>query len=482
MTFTKFDRYVDRHARNFTERLQNLCRMPSVAARATGMRAIAETVEQSMQRVGMGTRTFRIGSGYPIIYGECGSGPKSFVVYGHYDVQPVGQLTAWSSGPFSATIQDGKLYACGAANSKGDLIARLAAVEAYQKSFGKLPVTLRFLIEGEDGLGSPSLYSFTKEHPELLKADGCLWDEGARDTKETPVVSLGFKGITFLELRAFGARSDLHSKWGTIVPNPAWRLVQALATITSPKGVITIDGFSSYVAPISDEDAEALKLIEIDEAGLKREFRIGGWVRSMKGHTLIKEHIFGPTCTICGIHTGHTEAGAKTVLPSSAMARLDFRLVPDLTAEIVVGLLREHLDVRGFKDIEIIELGSAPLAKSSARSRIARAVVDSAAEVYGRPAIVYPMDPSSGPVGAVCGVSQPATPVASFGTAYAGSNPHGPDENIRIDDFLQSIKLVGRVLYKLAETRSKSSGESLSSEENRSTAPLPKLKHAEKKE
>jgi acetylornithine deacetylase/succinyl-diaminopimelate desuccinylase-like protein len=306
----------------------------------------------------------------------------------------------------------------------------------------------------------------------LLQADGCLWDEGARDTKETPVVSLGFKGITFLELRAFGARSDLHSKWGTIVPNPAWRLVQALATITSPKGVITIDGFSSHVAPISEEDAEALKRIEIDEAALKREFRIGGWVRSMKGHTLIKEHIFGPTCTICGIHTGHTEAGAKTVLPSTAMARLDFRLVPDLTAEIVVGLLREHLDVRGFKDIEIIELGS----------RIARAVVESAAEVYGRPAIVYPMDPSSGPVGAVCGVSQPPTPVASFGTAYAGSNPHGPDENIRIDDFMQSIKLVGRVLHKLAETRSRTSADSSVNEDRNPTAPLPKTRHAEKKE
>ena len=159
MSFTKFDRYVDRHARSFTERLQNLCRMPSVAARGTGMRAIAETVEQSMQRVGMGTRSFRVGSGYPIIYGECGSGPKTFVVYGHYDVQPVGHLTEWSSGPFAATIDDGKLYARGAANSKGDLIARLAAVEAYQKTFGKLPVTLRFLIEGEDGLGSPSLVS-----------------------------------------------------------------------------------------------------------------------------------------------------------------------------------------------------------------------------------------------------------------------------------------------------------------------------------
>jgi acetylornithine deacetylase/succinyl-diaminopimelate desuccinylase-like protein len=230
--------------------------------------------------------------------------------------------------------------------------------------------------------------------------------------------------------------------------------VQALATITSPKGVITIDGFSSHIAPISDEDAEVLKNIELDEAGLKREFRIGGWVRAMKGHTLVKEHIFGATCTICGIHTGHTDAGAKTVLPSTAMARLDFRLVPDLTAQIVVALLRKHLDVRGFKDIEIIELGSAPLAKSSAQSRVARAVIESTAEVYEKPPVIYPMDPSSGPVGAVCGVSDPATPVASFGTSYAGSNPHGPNENIRVDDFIKTIKLIGRVIHKLKSSSS----------------------------
>ena len=242
------------------------------------------------------------------------------------------------------------------------------------------------------------------------------------------------------------------------MPNPAWRLVQALATITSPKGVITIDGFSSCIAPVSVEDAEALKAIELDEAGLKREFRIGSWVRSMKGPALVKEHIFGPTCTICGIQTGHTEAGVKTVLPSTAMARLDFRLVPDLTPELVLQLLREHLDVRGFKDIEIIELGSAPLAKSSASSAVARAVIGSAAEVYGVPPLVYPMDPSSGPVGAVCGASSPPTPVASFGISYAGSNPHGPDENIRVDDFLQSIKFIGRVIHKLGETNTSTSG------------------------
>ena len=382
-----------------------------------------------------------------ITYPRQGASVRSGLIHDGVDVR--GDPTSAASKPLAATIEDGKLYARGAANSKGDLVARLAAVEAYQKSFGKLPVTLRFIVEGEDGLGSPSLYRFTTENAELLRADGCLWDEGSSDTRETPIVSLGFKGITFLELRAFGAHSDLHSKWGTIVPNPAWRLVQALATITSPKGVITIDGFSSYIAPISDEDAEVLKTIELDEAGLKREFRIGGWVRSMKGQTLVKAHIFGPTCTICGIRTGHTEAGAKTVLPSTAMARLDFRLVPDLTSQIVVGLLREHLDVRGFKDIEIIELGSAPLAKSSAKSRVARAVIESTAEVYGTPPLIYPMDPSSGPVGAVCGVSDPPTPVASFGTSYAGSNPHGPNENIRVDDFIKTIKLIGRVIHRL---------------------------------
>jgi acetylornithine deacetylase/succinyl-diaminopimelate desuccinylase-like protein len=453
--FSKFDRYVDRHARSFTERLQALCRMPSVAARGTGMRAMAEAVEQLMQRVGIGTRAFKMGTGYPIIYGECGDGDNTFVVYGHYDVQPVGLLTNWSVGPFAATIVDGKLYARGAANSKGDLAARLAAVEAYQKTFGKLPVSLRFVVEGEDGLGSPSLYRFTNEHADLLTAQGCLWDEGYRDTLERPVISLGFKGITFLELRAHGARADLHSKWGAIVPNPAWRLVQALATITSPKGVITIDGFSSLLAPISDEDAEALKAIELDEAGLKREFRIGGWLRSLKGAALVKEHIFGATCTICGIRTGHTEAGAKTVLPSTAMARLDFRLVPDLTPQLVVELLRAHLDRRGFRDIEIIELGNAPLAKSSAGSTVARAVINSASEVYGNTPLVYPMDPSSGPVGAVCGVSTPPAPVASFGISYSGSNPHGPDENIRLDDFLQTIKFVGRVIHGLGEGKPK---------------------------
>ena len=438
--------------------------MPSVAARGTGMRAMAEAIEKLMQRAGAGTRSFKMGSGYPILFGECGASEQCFVVYGHYDVAPVGQLTEWTSGPFAPSIVDGKLYARGAANSKGDLVARLAAVEAYQKSFGKLPVCLRLIVEGEAGVGSPSLYRFAEANRDLLAAEGCIWEEGYKDTQERFVISLGFKGITFLELRVHGARTELHSKWGAIVQNPAWRLVQALSTITSPKGVITIDGFSSHIAPISTEDAEALKEIQLDEAGLKREFRIGGWLRGMRGPSLVKELIFGATCTICGIQTGHTEAGPKTVLPSYAMARLDFRLVPDLTPQLVVELLRKHLDARGFKDIEIIELGSAPVTKSSRDSLVARAAIESAPEIYGAPPVVFPIDPASGPVGTICGATDPAMPVVSFGTSYAGSNPHGPDENIRIEDFIQAIKYFGRVIHHLGEEarRSKSGSHKIS--------------------
>jgi acetylornithine deacetylase/succinyl-diaminopimelate desuccinylase-like protein len=451
MSLAKFDRYVDRHAPAFTERLQQLCRMPSIAARGTGMRAVAETVEQMMQRVGAGTRVFRLTSGFPIVYGEFGAGSHCFIVYSNYDVQPVGQLPEWAVGPFAASILDDKLYARGAANSKGDLVARLAAVEAYQKTFGKLPFCLRFIVEGEAGLGSPSLIRFTSEQPELLRADGCIWDDGLRDTKERLVISLGFKGITFVELRAVGARTDLHSKWGGIVPNPAWRLVQALATVVSPKGVITIDGFNTHVAPVEELDARMLKLIELDEAGLKKQFKIGGWVRNMSGRNLTKELIFGPTCTICGIQTGHTEAGAKTVIPGTARARLDFRLVPDLTPQLIIELLRQHLDAREFHDIELIEIASAPYVKAPATSTVARAAIETAPDVYGEPPVVYPLDPASGPVGAVCGVNAPPTPVVSFGIAYAGSNPHGPNENIRLDDFVQGIKYFGRVIHRLAQ-------------------------------
>ncbi len=451
MPFTRFDRYVERHAAEFVARLQGLCRMPSIAARGTGVRAVAGMVEELMQRTGGGTRVFEYGGGFPILYGEFGAGSHCFIIYGHYDVQPVEELSEWTTGPFAAHIADGKLRARGAANSKGDLVARLAAIEAYQKTFGKLPVCLRYIVEGEDGLGSPSLYRFAAEEAELLCADGCIWDDGYRDTRERLITSLGFKGILFAELRAHGARTDVHSKWGGIVPNPAWRLVHALETIQAANGEIKIDEWTEHIAVASPEDKEALRLLELDEAALKHEFRIKSFSRELTGRALAREYVLGATCTISALDAGYAEAGVKTVIPASATARLDFRLVPNLTPERVVELLRAHLDRRGFNDIELIQIIAAPYVKSSSRSFVAQAASVAAQEVYGAPSVVYPLDPASGAVGVVCcraGETE-AMPVVSFGVSHAASNPHAPDENIRIEDFIDGIKYFGRVIHNL---------------------------------
>jgi acetylornithine deacetylase/succinyl-diaminopimelate desuccinylase-like protein len=317
MPLTRFDRYVDRHAASFVERLQALCRMPSVAARGTGMRAVAETITEAMQRAGGGTRQFKYEGGHPVVFGEFGAGRHCFLIYGHYDVQPVGALAEWTSGPFAAAIADNKLRARGASDSKGDLLARLVAIEAYQKSFGKLPVCLRFIAEGEDALGSPSLRRFVSEHADLVKADGCIWDDGYKDTRERLVTSLGFKGIAFLELRATGARTDVHSKWGGILPNPAWRLVQALATVRDEAGNIAVDGFAAHVAAPSADDVHAVRNIELDEVALRHEFRIKSWARGLTGRALAREYILGPTCTICSLDAGTQTPERK---PSSPVA------------------------------------------------------------------------------------------------------------------------------------------------------------------
>lgn len=453
MPLARFDAYVDRHAAASVERLQALCRMPSIAARGTGMRSVAGFVAEQMQRAGGGTRLVEYAGGHPVVFGEFGAGKSCYIVYGHYDVQPVGALSEWTSGPFAAHIADDKLRARGASDSKGDLLARLVAIEAYQKTFGKLPVCLRFVVEGEDALGSPSLRRFVAEDGEMLKADGCIWDDGYKDTRERLVTSLGFKGIAFLELSATGARTDVHSKWGGIVPNPAWRLVHALSTVVAPHGAITIDDFHRHLAAPAPEDVQAVRSIELDEAALRHEFRLKSWARGLSGRALARELILGPTCTICSLDTGGDDDVAKTVVPGRAAARLDFRLVPDLSPELVRGLLRQHLDRRGFTDVEIAQLAAAPVTKSAADSAVARAALEAAPEVYEAPPIVYPLDPASGPVGVVCeaaGRNGAPAPLVSFGVSYSGSNPHGPDENIRLEDFIEGIKYFGRVIHRLS--------------------------------
>ena len=197
--------------------------------------------------------------GHPVVYAEVGEGEKTLLSYGHYDVQPPEPLELWESKPFEPTVRDGGLYARGVADDKGDVLARIQALRLYQEKHGPLPFKLKFFIEGEEEVGSPNLAPFVRANAELLAADACLWEGSMKDGSGRPMIYCGTKGVAYVELLAKGASHDLHSMYGNIAPNPAWRLVQALRTLKDEDGNVTLDGLDKLADEPSEKDLEAIR-------------------------------------------------------------------------------------------------------------------------------------------------------------------------------------------------------------------------------
>lgn len=442
--------YIDDHRDEFLERLKTLLRQPSVAAQNLGMESCAKLVQQMLDQVGFKTQIFAT-DGFPVVYGELeGESDKTLMFYDHYDVQPPEPLELWESDPWDPQIRDGKLYARGSSDNKGDLTARLCALEAYQNVMGKLPVTIKFVIEGEEEIGSPHLGQFVKEHKNLLDADGCIWEFGHKDLKDIPQIYLGLKGICYVELRAKGAASDQHSSWGTIVPNPAWRLVWALSTLKDEDEKIQIKGFTRRVRKPSKSELKAVQRLDFDEAGWREKFGIRHYLLKLRGNRLKYKHYFEPTCTICGIWSGYTGPGPKTVLPAEARAKIDFRLVPDQDPDEIVRLLRKHLKKHGFDDIEVIGMHGTYPARTPMDDPLVKVVQSTAQEIYGVAPVVHPTSAASGPMYMLC--QQLGIPAVSTGIGYAHSNTHAPNENIRIDDFIEGIKHIANIVHEFGIT------------------------------
>lgn len=257
---------------------------------------------------------------------------------------------------------------------------------------------------------------------------------------------LGVKGICYVELTARAANRDLHSSLATIVPNPAWRLVWALGTLKDKQENILIEGFYDGVAEPTADDLQELRRIaaQRDDQALRRDLGLDRYLLGLSGLELLKRHLYQPTCTICGLISGYTGEGSKTVLPKVARAKVDFRLVPDQRAEDVLAKLRAHLSRHGFADIEVTELGLENPAKTPMDSEIARVVAAAAREVYGREPIVYPLMAATGPMDVVC--AQFGTPAVGAGIGYPGTNVHAPNENIRVRDYVEGIKHISLIL------------------------------------
>ncbi len=442
--------YIDDHQDEYLKAVQDLCRQPSISAQNIGIQETAEYVKRMLEAIGAKVEIVPIEGGNPVVYGEVGSGNRTLSFYNHYDVQPPEPLELWDTEPFAAEIVDGRIVARGVADNKGNIASRISAIDAYQKVRGSLPLRVKFLIEGEEEIGSPRLERFTEEHGDLVQADGNIWESGSKDVAGRPIISLGLKGICYVELRVHSIARDLHSSLGASVPNAAWRLNWALSTLKGPDERIRIPGFYDRVVAPTEHDLDILSKLPDTESSRRDLYQIDQFVTGLSGRELQIKEYFQPTCTICGINSGYTGPGTKTVMPAEAMAKVDFRLVIDQDPVEIRDLLRRHLDAEGFSDIEIELLSAEHPARTSTDSAIVKVVEEAHREVDGAEPVIIPTSLGTGP--AYVMAHQFGIPFASSGVGHADSRAHSPNENIFVEDYFTGIKRIARIMDGFAKT------------------------------
>ncbi len=415
------------------------------------MAEAAEHFKGLLEKHGISARIIPT-KGHPVVYGEIkGESDKTVLFYDHYDVQPPDPLDEWESDPFGGEIREGKIFARGVSDNKGNACARIQAVGTLLKLRGNLPMGVKFLIEGEEEIGSTHLDEFIKENRGLLKSDYGVWESGYMGPDGRPGMYLGVKGILYIELEAHGAARDMHSGSAATVPNPAWRLVWALSTIKNEREEVLIPGFYDAVLAPTEAEMQLLRNAESESGGQRRGGDVGihSPLLDLQGLELRKRSLFSPTANICGFRSGYLGEGQKTVLPAKALVKMDFRLVPDQDPNDIYRKLRAHLDKNGFDDVQVRVITMDYPVKTTAEHPVVRAAEEAALAVYGKPASIAPTQGGSGPMHPFKQYLD--LPMVAFGVGYWASGNHGPNENIRLSDYRQGIKMAMEFVERLSE-------------------------------
>jgi acetylornithine deacetylase/succinyl-diaminopimelate desuccinylase-like protein len=430
--------------------VQRLCRQPSVSAQQMGMAEARALLAAMVDEAGGRSQVLEDAPGIPTLYAEFdGDAQRTLLFYDHYDVQPAEPLEEWTTPPWSADLRDGKIYARGACDNKGNIVARLWALRVLREMRGRLPCRVKFLIEGEEEIGSPNLPAILERHADRFAADACIWEFGSHDEQERVQLYAGVKGMCYLELTCRTADVDLHSSLGAIVENPAWRLVHALATLKSPDGAIRISGHADRVPPLTPTQREAARTLPFEGEALKHAYGLRRpFLTESSGRPALEALMFDPTCTICGLEAGYTGPGAKTVLPREARAKLDFRLVPDQDPAEVARRVREHLDAHGFSDIILTGYTSEHPYRASLDDPFLALVRRTAEEAYGVPVVVYPSSGGTGPMHVVAHTLH--LPIVGTGVDWWNCRAHAPDENLRVCDLEGGIRHMAHLLTAFA--------------------------------
>ncbi|HZY48010.1 MAG TPA: M20/M25/M40 family metallo-hydrolase [Candidatus Bathyarchaeia archaeon] len=446
--------YIGKNREPFLRDFRTLLRQPSVSAQGQGIEDCARIVKKNMDAAGIRAQILPEKNGNPVVYGEARSksSSKTLLIYGHYDVQPVEPLDEWDSGPFDAKFQGKKIVSRGAADSKNNVTSVIKATESLLKTTGDVPLNLKFLFEGEEEIGSPHLPGFIEDNKERLKADSVVCYDGDFDETGRPEISLGVKGLLYVELRCKKAREDLHSSYAPLVDNPAWRLVWALNTMKSPVGKILIKGWHDDVEPFTPAQSRLVGKIPFRGEKYLKEWGLKRFLNAKTNKEALKKYMTEPTCTICGFKTGYTGQGSKTVLPSSAMLKIDFRLVYNQHPKKLLAVLKDHLREHGFDDVQVKALGFLEPSRTKPSAAIARAAAKAAKIAYARNPVVVPRNPASGP-------DYLFTKRLGLESIWTGSAPpsayshaHAPNEFTTIDDFIGGTRYMAAIINEYANT------------------------------
>lgn len=450
--------YVQQHQQRFLDELFSLLRFPSISANvnyASDMIKTAEFVAQKLRDAGADKVEICSTEGHPIVYGEKLIDPNypTVLVYGHYDVQPPEPLDLWVTPPFEPSLRDGKIYARGACDDKGQFYMHIKAFELMMET-RTLSCNVKFMIEGEEEVGSANLGLFVNHNKERLKADVVLISDTSMISLETPSIDIGLRGLTYLEVEITGANRDLHSGvYGGAVANPITILCQMIAQLHDENNHITIPHFYEDVALVTDQEREALNQAPFDEDAYKQDLGVEAlW--GEEGYTTMERTGIRPTLEVNGIWGGYTGDGAKTVLPSKAYAKISMRLVPNQKSEKIAQLFQSYfltLAPQGVQ-VQVRALHGGEPVVTPIDSIPYQAAYHAIQESFGK----APIPVRGG--GSIPIVSlfqhQLGTPSVLLGFGLDSDNLHSPNEKFEVANFLKGIETLP-LFYKYLALNSK---------------------------
>ncbi len=436
--------FINVNRERYLDELKALLAIPSISAlpeHAEDVKRCATWCADEMRRIGLNNVRLIDTPGYPVVYGEWlgAPGAPTLLFYGHYDVQPVDPLELWESPPFEATIRDGEMYARGSADDKGQVFMHLKAVEAYLKQGGRLPVNIKFILEGEEEVGSAHLDDFVRAHKSELKADVVVISDSEMFERGVPSICYGLRGLVYCQIDLRGSKTDLHSgSFGGAVANPAFVLAQMIAQMKDRGGRIRIPGFYDDVRPLEDAEREAWAKLPFNEKKYRKDFGIPK-LFGESGYSTLERTWARPTLEVNGLLSGFTGDGAKTVLPAVAMAKISMRLVPNQEPNKIADLFEAFVRKIAPKtvDLTITRMHGGKPWMASFDNPFVQAAERAIERGFGR-APVFTREGGSIPVVSTF-QEELGLPSVLFGVGLPDENAHAPNEKLDVSNFHNGI-------------------------------------------